>query len=418
MRIELGFGVGTQAIDVPEGRLLGVLTPNSIAHSLTGEAAVRHALQNPIGTPRLPQIIKPGERIAIITSDITRPMPTYAVMPALLEELYAAGVRKEDITLVFALGCHRRQTREEREKLAGKEVFAQIRCVDGDMDDCVHIGLTARGTPVDIVRTVAAADRRICLGNIEYHYFAGYSGGAKAIMPGCSTREAIQHNHSHMTEDSACAGKIHDNPVREDIEEAAKMVGVDFILNVVLDENKQIIHAVAGDVTEAHRAGCAFVDRLYATGIQRRADIVVVSQGGAPKDINLYQTQKALDNAKHAVRDGGVIILVGACQEGLGERVFEKWMTSAATPGDMIERIRTDFQLGGHKAAAIAMVLKRADIYLVSRMEADFVKSIHLEPFATAQAALDRATERLGPNASVIVMPYGGSKLPQFQPCP
>mgnify|MGYP000954768987 FL=1 len=286
------------------------------------------------------------------------------------------------------------------------------------MDDCVHIGLTARGTPVDIVRTVAAADRRICLGNIEYHYFAGYSGGAKAIMPGCSTREAIQHNHSHMTEDSACAGKIHDNPVREDIEEAAKMVGVDFILNVVLDENKQIIHAVAGDVTEAHREGCAFVDRLYATGIQRRADIVVVSQGGAPKDINLYQTQKALDNAKHAVRDGGVIILVGACQEGLGERVFEKWMTSAATPGDMIERIRTDFQLGGHKAAAIAMVLKRADIYLVSRMEADFVKSIHLEPFATAQAALDRATERLGPNASVIVMPYGGSTLPQFQPCP
>ena len=171
---------------------------------------------------------------------------------------------------------------------------------------------------------VAEADRRICLGNIEYHYFAGYSGGAKAIMPGVSTRAAIQANHSRMVLPECCAGALETNPLRMDIEEAGAMVGIDFILNVVLSEHKEILRAVAGDVTKAHRAGCAFLDTLYRKELAEAADIVLVSQGGAPKDLNLYQTQKALDNAKHAVRDGGIIILIGSCREGLGERTFEE----------------------------------------------------------------------------------------------
>ncbi|NCB30835.1 MAG: nickel-dependent lactate racemase, partial [Clostridia bacterium] len=413
MEMELGFGPITQKIDVPDERLLGVLTPNDVAHVLTGEAEVRRALESPIGTPMLREIVKPGEKIAILTSDVTRPMPTYVVMPALLNELYTAGVQKEDVTLVFCLGSHRKQTETERRKLAGDLAFLEIACVDGDLTDFVHFGVTSRGTPVDIVRPVAEADRRICLGNIEYHYFAGYSGGAKAVMPGASTRQAIQCNHCHMTEEGSCAGNLSGNPVREDIEEAANMVGVDFILNVVLDEHKKIIHAVAGDVTKAHREGCAFLDRLFAVPIGKRADIVVVSQGGAPKDINLYQTQKALDNAKHAVRDGGVIVLVGACQEGLGEKVFEEWMTTAETSESMIRRIRQDFQLGGHKAAAIAMVLQKADIYLVSLMDPALVESIFLKPYSTAQEALKSAEQKLGKDATVLVMPYGGSTLPR-----
>ena len=172
---------------------------------------------------------------------------------------------------------------------------------------------------MDIFTPVARADRRICLGNIEYHYFAGYSGGAKAIMPGVSTRAAIQANHSRMVEETSRAGLLEGNNLRADIEEAGAVCGIDFILNVVLDEHKEIIKAVAGDVTAAHRAGCAFLDTLYLKKIPRRADIIVVSQGGAPKDLNLYQTQKALDNAKHAVRRGGTVILVGSCKEGLGE---------------------------------------------------------------------------------------------------
>ena len=414
MEIELGFGCGTQTIQVPEDRLLGILTPNDTEHPLTDEAEVLRALSHPIGTRLLPEIVKPLERIVILTSDSTRPMPTYMVMPSLLDALYSAGVRPEDITLVFCLGSHRKQTEEEMRKLAGDRAFHEIKCVDGDPTDCVFYGTTSRGTPVEIVRLVAEADRRICLGNIEYHYFAGYSGGAKAVMPGASTRKAIQANHSHMTEEGSCAGQLAGNPVREDIEEAAAMVGVDFIVNVVLDEHKRIIHASAGDVIEAHREGCAFLDRLFAVPIEQRADIVVVSQGGAPKDINLYQTQKALDNAKHAVRDGGIIILVGACQEGLGEKVFEEWMTKADTPKSMITRIRQDFQLGGHKAAAIAMVLERADIYLVSEMDPALVQSIFLKPFDTVQNALSAAEEKLGKDATILLMPYGGSTLPRL----
>ena len=412
--MELTFKIGerTQTVDVPGKNLLGVLEPNEVRVDMTGEAAVRQALAEPIGTPRLRDIIHPGEKIAIVTSDITRPMPTWAVMPALLDELYAAGAAPEDITLVFALGSHRGHTEAEKAHLAGERAWREITCVDLNVEDCVHIGTTSRGTPVDIDRRVAEADRRICLGNIEYHYFAGYSGGAKAIMPGVSTRAAIQANHSRMVESAACAGHLKGNPVREDIEEAAAMVGVDFILNVVLDAHKEIIRAVAGDVTAAHRAGCAFLDTLYRKELPRRADIVLVSQGGAPKDLNLYQTQKALDNAKHAVKPGGVIVLIGSCKEGLGEKTFEEWITSAPTAHSLIDRIQREFRLGGHKAAAIAMVLENADIYLVSDLPDELVRKLFMVPYHTVGEAYAAAAAKCGPDAAVLAMPYGGSTLP------
>lgn len=413
MRLTFGYGNGEEAVVLPDENVLDVLTPNAVELGLTGEEAILDALQNPIGTPRLREIVKPGEKIAVVTSDVTRPMPTYLVMPHLLDELYAAGAKPSDITLVFALGSHRKQTPAEMRKLAGERAFSEIRCVDSDPDDCVHLGVTKNGTPVDITRAVAEADRRICLGNIEFHYFAGYSGGGKALMPGVSTRAAIQKNHSRMVDPAAHAGKLEGNPIREDIEEAAALTGIDFIVNVVLDEHKKVIRAVAGDAVKAHRAGCAFLDTLYLKKIKSRADIVLVSQGGAPKDLNLYQTQKALDNAKHAVKKGGIVILIGSCREGLGEGTFEKWMTESPSPQFMIERIKRDFQLGGHKAAAIAMVLADADIYLVSELPPDFVRRIFLTPFPAAQAALDAAFEKLGKDATVISMPYGGSTLPQ-----
>lgn len=412
MELEFGFGNTVQKVSVPDKNVIGVLHANEVKHELEGADEVRRALANPIGAPLLKEVVRPGEKVAIVTSDITRPMPTYVVMPPLLDALYEAGVKKEDITLVFALGSHRHHTPEEMKKLAGERAYAEIKCVDSDPTDCVHMGVTSHGTPVDVFRTVAEADRRICLGNIEYHYFAGYSGGAKAIMPGVSTRAAIQSNHSQMVSEDACAGKLEGNPVREDIEEAGAICGIDYILNVVLDEHKHVIMAAAGDAVNAHREACRFLDRIYRKEIPERADIVLVSQGGAPKDLNLYQTQKALDNAKHAVKKGGIVILIGSCREGLGEGVFEDWMLHSPSPKAMIERIRTDFQLGGHKAAAIAMVLENADIYLVSDLPEDFVRKIFLEPKASAQEALDCAFAKLGKDATVLAMPYGGSTLP------
>lgn len=412
MKLKIGFGRSPQTVEIPDKNLRGILVPNAMNIVEKGKIVVERALKKPIGTPRLSQIARQGEKIAIIASDITRPSPSHEIIPPILEELWLAGISPKDVTVVFALGSHRPHTADEMKKLVGKEVFSQVRCVDGDPDDFVHMGKTKMGTPVDVTRIVAEADRRIGTGNIEYHYFAGYSGGAKAIMPGVSTRAAIQSNHSRMVLPAAAAGRMEGNPIRQDIEEAIRFCPLDFIVNVVLDEHKEIIHAAAGHFIHAHREGCGFLDKLYLKEIGERADIVVTSQGGAPKDINLYQVQKALDNARHAVKKGGIVILAGSCKEGMGEKTFEEWMRTSDSPEEIIERIQKDFRLGGHKAAAIAMVLRDAEIYLVSEMEKDFVESIFLRHFDTVQSALDAAFARLGEDASVLVMPYGGSTLP------
>lgn len=411
MKFELAFGKTVQTLNIPDNHDVKILKPNDVEIDLTGEEEVIRAIQSPIGSPRLCELVKPGEKIAIITSDITRPMPSKVVLPHVIEELQRADVALCDITVVFALGSHRKHTEQEMRYLVGDMVYEQVRCIDADADDCVHLGVSEVGTPIDIFSVVARADRRICLGNVEYHYFAGYSGGAKAIMPGVSTREAIQANHSMMVHPSACAGTIDENPLRRDIDDVARFIPIDFIVNVVLDEKKKIVHAVAGHYITAHRSACKYLDRMYKVHISERADIVIVSPGGYPKDINLYQAQKALDNARHAVKKGGTIILVASCKEGLGEHTFERWMTESESPAFMVEEIARNFELGGHKAAAISMVLRESRIILVSDLEQDFVRRVFLEPYSNAQSALNAVMQ--SNKQKIIVMPFGGSTLPK-----
>lgn len=415
MQLQFGYGNGEQTVQLQEQNLLGVLTANEMTHLRTGPAAVEYALDHPIGVAPLEQLVKPGQKIAIIASDISRPVPSYEILPAIVSRLLSAGCQAEDITVVFALGSHRKHTEAEKRHLAGDQIFELVNCIDSDPADCIHMGMTDAGTPVDITRSVAEADFRICTGNIEFHYFAGYSGGAKAIMPGVSTPAAIQANHRMMVRPEAHAGNLDTNPIRQDIEQAGDICGIDYIVNVVLDEHKHIVYAVAGDVVAAHRDGCRYLDKMYRKPIAQRADIVLVSQGGAPKDANLYQVQKALDNAKHAVKKGGTIILMGACPEGLGSKTFEQWLVNAPTAESMIDRIHAQFQLGGHKAAAIAMVLQDARIDLVSDMDPDFVRSIFLNPQPSAQQALDEALARYGNDATIIAMPFGGATLPMSE---
>ena len=207
MEFEIGFGRRPQHVKVPDVNLAGVLLPNQVTVGETGEKAVEAALKKPIGTKRLREMVRPGEKIVVITSDMTRPVPSDQILPAVLEELETAGVKPCDVTVVFAVGSHRGHTPEEMKKLVGEAVYRRVKCVDSAPDDFVHLGETALGTPVDITRIVAEADRRIAIGNVEYHYFAGYSGGAKAIMPGVSTRAAIQSNHSRMVAPEAAAGR-------------------------------------------------------------------------------------------------------------------------------------------------------------------------------------------------------------------
>lgn len=410
--VKMGFGKQKLDISIPTANLAGILTPNDVEVNLTGEYEVKRAIANPIGSERLSKLYKKGAKVVIITSDITRPVPSKYIVPHIIDELIAGGATYDDITVVFALGSHRGHTEEEKRYMVGDATYEKVRCVDSSMQKCVRLGTTSRGTPVDVFEEVAKADMRICVGNIEYHYFAGYSGGAKAIMPGVSSREAIQANHSRMVESTSVAGKIEGNNVRADIDEAGKITGIDFIVNVVLNAKKEIIYAVAGDYIEAHRDGCKFLDKLYKKEIDKKADIVLVSPGGFPKDINLYQSQKGLDNAAHAVRDGGIIILLASAAEGLGEHVFEEWLNEAKTSHELVERIKREFKLGGHKAAAIAMVLDRARIFLVSEQTDEFVKNVFMEPYHSVDDAINAALDALGKDAKILAMPYGGSTLP------
>lgn len=412
MHFKYGFGKEFREFDIKDENIMAVLSQNSIETKMTGRDEVVRALSDPIGTQRLSTIVKPGEKIVIVTSDITRPMPSKTVLPPLLDELAEAGVKDEDIAVIFALGSHRKHTEDEKKDIVGEAVYSRIRCVDSDPDRCNMLGTTSSGTPVEIFDEVVDADRVICLGNIEYHYFAGYSGGAKAIMPGVSTRAAIQANHSAMVKDEARAGAINDNPVRQDIEEVVRFLPIDFILNVVLDENKTIIKAVAGHHMEAHREGCRFLDSLYKIKIPVKADIVITTPGGFPKDINLYQAQKALDNAKHAVRDDGIIILLAACTEGYGESVFTRWINTSSSPDDLVKKIKENFELGGHKAAAIALVEKKARVFIVSDMSHEMSRRLYMEPFDSMDAALSCAFSALGTDARILLMPHGGSTLP------
>ena len=230
---------------VPEGLRMGTVF-SMIVNLGTGDIyfckgnPCEYELDNLIGAPLLENLVRKGQKIVIVTSDISRPMPSYEVLPGVLDRLYKAGITRQDITVVLALGSHRRHTEEEKRKLVGEQCYQEVKCVDSDIEDCVFLRETKNRIPVEITREVVEADFRICLGNIEFHYFAGYSGGAKAIMPGVASYNAIQMNHRLMIQESSCAGRLEGNLLREDIEEAGNIVGIDYIVNVVLDEHKKL----------------------------------------------------------------------------------------------------------------------------------------------------------------------------------
>ena len=418
-KFSLGYGKGEISFVMPEGNLQAILLPNPREEytgpdglSLSELDIVALALDNPIGSSRLESVAGPEDTVVIVTSDITRPVPSRKILPQVIRRLLAGGVKGENITVVLALGSHRRHTPEEIDLLLGKEITETYRCLDSNQEDILKLGSTTRNTPLDFFTPVVEADKRILIGNIEYHYFAGYSGGMKALMPGVSTRSAIQANHRLMTNPDAYAGRLHGNPVREDIDETYRYLPAHFLVNVILDEKKNIKSAFAGDVFAAHRQGCGYLDEIYKIEMDDPADIVVVSPGGYPKDINLYQAQKALDNAKHAVKEGGTIILTAACTEGFGESVFEEWMKSANSPEWLVREIERNFVLGGHKAAAIGLVLEKADIFLVSEFPENTVRDLFMLPFRDPEEALRTAFEKHGHSARVAIMPYGGATLP------
>jgi lactate racemase len=411
--IPLAFGNATINLEIPERNISHIILPSEpqIEKEET-DFLIKKALENPLKSKRLLDLVNPNSKILIIVSDITRPTPTAKILPPLLEELYLGGVSNENIKIVFALGLHRQQTEEECRRLLGKKIFESINCVQHDRLRCRFLGKTSFGTPVEVFNELLDSDLIISTGTLEFHYYAGYSGGGKSILPGVSSEKAILSYHgfySKLFEGSPLSGRI-DSPARKNIEEAAKIAGLGFILNVVINSKKEIVAAVAGDFIEAHRKGAEIVDSMYKI-IVEPADAVIVSCGGFPKDINLFQATKSLENAIPAVKKGGSIVLVAECSEGIGDPVYERWNTECKTPDEAIERFRNCFEFGGHKTAVVGRAIKNFKLYLVSKLpDTDCRKS-----FFTPTKSIGEALEKIlseNPEAKIHVMPAGGWTLP------
>ena len=407
MSLSLGYGKNEFSVDLSAFESTQVVRPRRETN------LVERAMAAPIGTPRLSQMVQPGQKIAIITSDITRPCPSAEMLPWVVADLETAGVKDEDVTIIFALGTHRGHTEAEQRQLVGDAIFERFNCIDSDPNDVVQVGITRRGTPVEVFKTVLDADFRITLANVEPHYFAGYSGGAKSILPGVCSKATIRNNHAMMVEPGARAGVLEGNPVRADIEEGGAMVGVDFILNVVVGHHT-IIEAVAGHVVDAHRYACRLMDYHRSQEIESAADVVLVGSGGHPKDLNLYQAQKALDNAGTIVKEGGIIVWLAECPDGFGSDLFKEWMLDKSVDEALAE-IQTNFVLGGHKAAAIAMVLKKAQVFFVSKLDPADVRKMSMMPFDSLDEALAAARQQVGEGCRLIVLPEGSAVMPAMR---
>jgi nickel-dependent lactate racemase len=411
-KIPLAFGSNAIELKIPEKNISRIILPSESEKREESSLLIKKALENPTKSKRLSEIVDPDSKIVVIVSDVTRPTPTAEILPPLLNELYLGGAKNENITIIFALGLHRLQTEEECRRLVGTKVFESIRCIQHNREKCRFIGKTSFGTPVEVFEEVLDSDLIISTGTLEFHYYAGYSGGGKSVLPGVSSEKAILSYHSlysKLFEGIPLSGRI-DSPPRKNIEEAARIAGLSFIVNVVINSKKEIVAAVAGDFVEAHRKGVMIVDSIYKVDTEP-ADAVIVSCGGFPKDINLFQATKSLENAIPAVKKGGSIVLVAECAEGIGDRAYERWNMECKTPDEAIEKFRGCFEFGGHKTAIVGRTAKDFKIYLVSKLPETESRNSFLIPAKNVEEALEQILSE-NPEAKIHIMPDGGWILP------
>jgi nickel-dependent lactate racemase len=396
----------------------GVLIETRKATSVPDEAAaVQTALDHPIAAPPLRQIVRPGERVAIIVNDITRLTRTDLLLPPIVETLNHAGVPDRDIFVVFALGIHRRQTNEERRTIAGDEMFRRLRMFDHIATDdaaLVEIGTTSFGNRVEINREVWEADRIILTGEIIYHLIAGYSGGRKSLVPGVAGFRTTTFNHRMIFDPNCRPGLLDGNPAHEDLAEACRMIDPDFIVNVVLSPDGSLIRVVAGDWEEAHREGCRTVDCMLRAEVDWPFDLIIASAGGFPVDIDLRQAHKGLENACLALRLGGSVVFYAECPNGAGIKSFEEYVYLYDDEIAMKAALDREFVVGGHKAYWIVRLGRKYDVHLVSTLTPEFVERCHFKhvPAERHQSVVSELMRKAGPEANIAVIPHAGFTLP------
>ncbi|MDW7646306.1 MAG: nickel-dependent lactate racemase [Desulfuromonadales bacterium] len=416
--IELKYGERTLNCTLPEGQ---VLSPRSLTPPLSAEDLVRQSLTAPLGSPCLADIVHPGERVVIVTSDITRYTGSEVYLPILVDHLNDCGIADGDMEILIALGIHRPQTEQEHRKILGP-LYGRIRVSDHNCDnpaDLVTLGRTAGGIPVTVNRKVTEADRVIVTGTAGFHYFAGFGGGRKGLVPGVASRETCMATHFAVFNPPEIGGKhpravtgvLEGNPVHAALLEAARMIGPDFVLNTVLSPRKEILGVTCGELEQAHLAACRKVNDLYAIPLEAPFDLAVVSCGGYPKDINFIQAHKALDYGVGALKPGGTLILLAACADGFGNSTFFNWFRYQDLQ-EFEAQLRQHYEINGQTAYATLLKAIKYRLILVSELGAEETRQMGMEKAADLDEALRMAYKGLNKNPRTVVIPDGGSVLP------
>ncbi len=417
---DFAYGRGTKSVVLDDEQILCEVRTNEFPVIGDVAAATLEAVSHPIGCPALQEIIKPGDKVAFICNDPTRVANSFEFMPVLVNELNRLGVPDENMKIIFSLGTHREMTEKEFADQVGNEVAGRLRMLNSistRTEDFVYIGTTSRGTPVSFHKELFNVDHVIMTGTIVHHYFSGYGGGRKAILPGCSAMETVRVNHSFMLDPNARLGVMEGNPVYEDQMEGVALFAKNhslFLFNGVLNARHQFVAIFAGDYIAAHKEACKMVDKVYGTVIPKKADLVIASCCGWPKDINVYQMQKTMENASCAVRDGGAVILVAECVEGSGSAVLEETFRRLKTPQAIREELVHNFRIGANKAFAITRPMEKARYILVTALDRGLARDMLFSGAVdTIDEAIALAKETVGERPSIILMPEGSLTVPR-----
>ena len=423
-KIKLPYGNGSRVIFIPSGvkyKILKVKEPTPIVNFTK---SLTHSLNQPIASKPLGAFFTARDKIVILVPDKTRNCPVDKILNVLISHLKGKGVDFNDVKVILARGSHSQHTPAEIKKLVGAKAYRDIRIIDHDAhkpDSLSYIGTTSRGTRVSINRHCAEADRIIVIGTIGYHYYAGFSGGRKLIMPGIASYEAIQHNHSLVLNKpplqgknpDARMGKLDGNPVNEDMIEGVELAGRGriFSVNLVLDSSNKPIRIFCGDIIDAHRKGCDFVGRIYRVFLKDRADKIIVSAGGRPTDINFIQTHKAIENASYALKDKGQMLVLSECKDGIGSDILMNWFKYGSI-NKMEAELRNKFVVSGHTALCSLMKAQKFDIHFYSRLDNAVVRRLCFTPADKIQSTIDLFFSQMNTGEMVFILPKGGGVMP------
>ena len=420
--MRLRYGDSSVPCSINSGRLLAVVRADPLLPEGSPEELILAALAR---CATILATFTPGQRVVIVTSDITRYTGSELYLPLLVDELNRRGIPDRDITIIIALGIHRKQSEREHKKIVGA-LHGRITVLDHDCDDpgkLVSLGMTTNGIDVLINRTAAEADRLILSGTIGFHYFAGFGGGRKALLPGIGGRASCLASHFTVLHPDpgggrhplATVGVLDGNPVHQALCEACALAEPDLILNTVLDPDKKIIAVFSGEWDRAHRAGCRFYGEQFTYLLSRQADLVVASCGGYPKDINLIQAHKAMEYASRALKEGGVMILLAACGDGYGNPTFFNWFRHREL-AEFEAALRARYEINGQTAYALLDKAKRFRIILVSHLPPEEVRTLSMIPAGTLEEAMTIAAELLPEEYTAYVIPEAGTVLPVLKP--